>query len=158
MPSSFVRAQGGLGNKLRVVLSYREAHVVDGGTHLVVVWVLGEECPARFLDLFEPLDGVSFIDTDDPAMASKLRAFGAPDVSLPRDMHSHPAIASVPSREAAMFLHLRPRPALVREIGRVVERCGAGYCAVHVRRTDHAKVLPRAAPALLAFAHSPSPC
>ena len=108
------------------------------GAHLIVVWVFNEECPARFADLFEPLEGVTFIDTDDPSIACKLSDLGAP-ASLPRDMRTHPAIATT-GREASMFLHLRPRAALAREIARVVQRCGPEYCAVHVRRTDYAKV------------------
>jgi hypothetical protein len=146
---AFVRAKGGLGNKLRVVLSYREAHVIDGGMHLVVVWVVDEECPARFLDLFEPLGGVTFVDSDDPAIESKLRALGAPEgTTMPRDMRTHPSIAACHSeaerwlseREAAMYLNLRPLAELADEVAQCVARNGSSCCAVHVRRTDHVKL------------------
>ena len=158
-PSSeitFVRAKGGLCNKLRVVLSYREAAVVDGGHRLVVVWVVNEECPARFAELFEPLDGVDFLDSDDPELDSKLRALGSPHgMKMKRDMRTHPAIAALgdsdsggadhssdreqwmSDREATMYLQLTPRHEIRRAVDAAIAGCGSGYAAVHVRRTDH---------------------
>ena len=151
--NAFVRAKGGLCNKLRVVLSYREAEVVDGGKHLVVVWVINDECPARFDELFEPLDDVTFLCSDDPQLDEKLRALGSPEgVSMKRDMRTHPAIAALESasstgsrdqwmarREALMFLLLKPKPAIAERIAQCIARCGGkgAYAAVHVRRTDH---------------------
>ena len=143
---TFVRAKGGLCNKLRVVLSYREAAVVDGGHQLVVVWVVNDECPARYCDLFEPLDGVLFLDSDDPQLEEKLIALGSPHGStMKRDMRTHPAIAALENenekwlsdREAAMFLSLVPIASIQAEIAAMVRQCGDGFAAVHVRRTDH---------------------
>lgn len=150
--TTFVRAKGGLCNKLRVVLSYREAAVVDGGHRLVCVWVINDECPARFDELFEALDGVTFLDSDDPQLEEKLIALGSPQGStMKRDMRTHPAIAALGAesteaerwmseREANMFLMLRPRAALRDRIDATVARCSAHYAAVHVRRTDHVEL------------------
>ena len=53
-----VRAFGGLANRLRVVLSWRATF-----GELEVVWRPdGEIAHGRFLDVFEPLNGVTFVD------------------------------------------------------------------------------------------------
>ena len=146
--TTFVRAKGGLCNKLRVVLSYREAAVVDGGQRLVCVWVINDECPARFAELFEPLDGVTFLDSDDPDLEAKLIALGSPHgTTMKRDMRTHPAIAALGAtseaerwmseREANMYLQLVPVLAIRRVIAETKGRCDVDYAAVHVRRTDH---------------------
>lgn len=150
--TAFVRAQGGLCNKLRAVLSHRE-YAADRSEHLVCIWVIGPECPARFCEMFMPLDGVTFVDSDEPGLEARLRALGAPlDASIPRAMRSHPAIAVQPDgagsgrdawlsdRESAMFAQLTPCPELMKTIEATISRCGTTFAALHVRRTDHVEL------------------
>ena len=141
---SAVKANGGLGNKLRVLLSYREVVVVDGDGHLVVVWANGEDCPARFDQLFEPIPGVTVVDATEPNLDKTLRHIGVTQIK--NAMATHPIIASSKSdREAKMYLQLQPIAAISSAIAECVARCrdesvGGHYIAVHVRRTDHAKL------------------
>jgi hypothetical protein len=111
----------------------------DEGKQLVVVWIMGEECPARFAELFDPLDGVIFVDSDDLDLAAKLLCMGAPtSTTVKRDIFTHPAIAASPEREVAMFSKLQPRAHLERAVNEMLLRCGGArsFVAVHVRRTD----------------------
>lgn len=128
-----VRADAGLGNKLRVLLSYREA-ARDAGRRLVVVWPRGDACPAGFDELFEPLDGVTIVDDDAP---ETLRGLGVPS-RVPGSIQCHASVRDT-EREALMFAQLRPLPHIARRIAETVASCGAGFAAVHVRRTDLSK-------------------
>ena len=133
-----MRAMGGLGNKLRVLLSYRESVVVDSGGVLVVVWVRDEHCPERFDELFEALDDVTILDSNDADLEERQRSLGVTKIAS--RMRAHPAIEEGSAREVAMWQTLRPRARIARMIADVRARCGKGYLAVHVRRTDHAQL------------------
>jgi hypothetical protein len=56
--------RGGLANRLRTVLGFRlVASLCDA--ELLVCWKPSPACPGHFLDVFEPIAGVSFIDEDE---------------------------------------------------------------------------------------------
>ena len=114
--SVLVVAEAGLGNKLRVALSYLDV-ARRCGQQLVVFWRLGPACDTRFLSLFEPLHGVHFIHQLDEIEAVRL-------VQQPSPCHdSHPAIKYTP-REAEMYLALRPLPAIARDVAELTAACG----------------------------------
>ena len=59
-PYITVFAKNGLNNKLQVVLSYLyKAHVEE--KKLIVYWIIDDECPDIFDNLFEPIKDVTFI-------------------------------------------------------------------------------------------------
>ena len=62
-PCWIVVAEAGLCNKLRVLLSYREV-AQDAGHHLLVVWQQGNFCAEHYDDLFEPIDGMTVLRSD----------------------------------------------------------------------------------------------
>ena len=116
-----VRTQGGLANRLRVLLSYREV-ARDQGVTLECYWPIEDCCPASFDSLFEPLVGVTVVDA---------AAAGC----VPGRMMSHRSIKGT-EREASMYLGLQPKEPINQTIKDSIERCGALFVAVHIRRTD----------------------
>ena len=113
---------GGLCNRLRAILSYRALH-----GSVQVVWDANEYVShAHFLDVFEPLHGVSFVE-------------GAWDVE-----DYAPAVGAPEGWELG-YAELRPvveiRSRLIYHLPFYGWRCRPDamilYDAVHVRRTDH---------------------
>ena len=133
--SVLVVAEAGLGNKLRVVLSYLDV-ARRRGQKLVVFWRLSPECDATFDELYEPLDGVRFLHALPPNLPTAPR--GAYD--------THPEL-QISERESAMYAQLRPRPSIsARVAARLKAFGGAEFCAIHVRRTDHAELFGERSP------------
>ena len=140
MPPLSIRAEGGLCNKLRVILSYRLA-AMDEGRHLIVVWANGGPCPALWEDLFEPLAGVTVVSTDSPSLRAALAPMSLEECAVPSEFGTHPRIAGTP-REAQMYSLLRPKPSILRSIEDAIARCKDGsddgrFLAMHIRRTDY---------------------
>ena len=133
--SVLVVAEAGCGNKLRVLLSYLDV-ARRRGQKLVVFWRLSPECDATFAELYKPLDGVRFLHAPPPNLPTAPR--GAYD--------THPELQFT-ERESAMYAQLRLRPSiLARVAARLKEFDGAEYCAIHVRRTDHAELFGERSP------------
>jgi hypothetical protein len=154
-----VRADGGLGNKLRVLLSHREL-ARDAGRALVVLWKLDPACPARFCDLFEALSGVTIVYSDAVDLRAALHALGVHESSISGAVHCAPAIAGT-ERETLMYADLRPSALLASEVASTVASCGTDYIAIHVRRTDlvaqHGISTPDGEFELFLDAHAPRP-
>jgi len=144
-------AEAGLCNKLRVLLSYREV-AQDEGRHLIVVWPQGDFCPARFDELFEPIDGVTVLCGEASRLLEPaLVRMQLPPNALGGDFHTHAAIAAT-NREVSMLSHLRPLPAIAAAIESAIQRCGPSFVAIHVRRTDFEKLFGEKTPEA-AFEH-----
>ena len=130
-----VVAEAGCGNKLRVVLSYLDV-ARRRGQQLVAFWRLSPECDATFEELYEPLDGVRFLHALPPNLPTAPR--GAYD--------THPDLQFT-ERESAMYAQLRPRPSVAARVAaRLKAFDGAEFCAIHVRRTDHAELFGERSP------------
>jgi len=132
----FICAEAGLCNKLRSVLSYREA-AVQRGRRLVVLWRLGAACDSPFEDLFEPLPGVVMLHglgELPPAHREALAAGGGAAKASVYD--SHPSIKYTET-EATMYAALSPLPPVRAAAAANVAACGGAFVAVHMRRTDH---------------------
>lgn len=118
-----LRPVGGLGNRLRAMLSRLEPG-------LVVQWSIDWECAfGKWEDAFEPIDGVAIVNV-----------VRKPDDSFdePRDLETCDPVHSthfgrnyrqlVPVLDVAMRIH---------------ELCRNGaFDAMHIRRTDHEHVIP----------------
>jgi hypothetical protein len=108
-----VEAIGGLCNRLRVVLAYRAAY-----GRVDVVWQpTGEIAGARFGDIFEPLEGVRFLD-----------GYADPVLRTTDPLHGVPWVLGY--RDLVLQRDHRDRLSDIRAA------VGGPYQAVHVRRTD----------------------
>ena len=54
-------SDGGLSNRLRVLVAYMHIAKVSYKAELVFVWDVNAACPGHFLEIFRPIQGVSFI-------------------------------------------------------------------------------------------------
>jgi len=100
-----IRARGGLANRLRVVLSRFPGPVVWEPHH--------ECCNAGFLDVFEPVDGLTVLT------------------------HGSGVETTDPDRQWSHHLSkVRPRPEIQSRIDALKASMGS-YDAMHMRRTDH---------------------
>ena len=135
-----VSADGGLCNKLRVVLSYRRVARARGRT-LEVLWVQSDHCPGRFDELFEPVAGVAFAHDAVELSAACQAAFW--QRSLPVSMLGacfacHPSVRGTDA-EVEMWRELRPLPAIAQAVAAklaLLTEGGKEFVAVHIRRTD----------------------
>lgn len=102
-----LRAEGGLCNRISAILGYRAKH-----GPLEVIWPIEDPIihGTHFDELFEPLDGVTFVGSGAP---------DATDYAPPRDL--------LTGWEGA-YRELVPRAGVVR--------MSEPYDAVHIRRTD----------------------
>jgi hypothetical protein len=138
---------GGLCNRLRQILSYRSEH-----GQIEVLWANSDAVShGAFLDVFEPLDGVTFtyageIDGQDVAGADIV---GYAQVSP----------GAKPGWEKG-YAELRPKAHVIARVKELVakldptwspeaKRGPPSFNAIHVRRTDHADHAPK-------FGHSTS--
>jgi hypothetical protein len=113
-------ALGGLANRLRAIFS-RYAPEVG----MKVVWTRPWDIAgAHFLEVFEPVPGIEFIEHPGGDVEGSWGAAINPD-----DWHRHYAL-------------LRPRPALQEKIDRLRRNLGE-YVAIHARRTDHVRLAHR---------------
>lgn len=118
-----VRAIGGLCNRLRVTLSYR-ALARAQGQKLEVVWVPdGEIAKARFADVFEPLEDVTFLD-----------AGRGDELATTDNTHAAPIDWGLAYRDLRLVERWDSH---CRNIRRALLEVGVGfYQAMHMRRTD----------------------
>jgi hypothetical protein len=116
---------GGLANRIRSILSWRSSH-----GPIEVLWARSTGvCRARFLDVLEPLEGVTFGDIGDgPAQDYKGPCDVAPTCSLAPD--AKPGWTE-------SYMELRPLPPIQARIDAIKKTIGSPYYAIHARRTDH---------------------
>lgn len=117
---------GGIGNRLRVILSYRALY-----GEIEVLWARSTGvCRGSFLDVFEPLSGVTFTDMGD-GLAQDLPQFA--DRVGPVSSASFVAPPSWPLG----YMQLRPRHDLMQSVHHLQEQIGGPYAAIHARHSDH---------------------
>ena len=111
-----IRAFGGLANRLRVVMSYRQTF-----GPLEIVWRPdGEIAHGRFLDVFEPIDGVTFLDEGNCGTKTL-------------DPYPHAT-----GGWRFLYRDLKLRPEHAERVKAIRE--WSPYAAMHVRRTDHVRM------------------
>lgn len=114
---------GGLGNRLRTILSWRAVH-----GPITAVWCRSDAvCHGRWEDAFEPLEGVTFEDGGD---------VHAHEYKGPHDVMS---CGVCPGLEGTDWCKAYLELASARGLERVLSEVGYldEYAAVHARRTDH---------------------
>jgi len=113
-----VYALGGLCNKLRVVFSYNQyAKILN--KKLVIIWSKSEQCTGLFLDYFEPVENVLFLESN----KDKLKI----------DYTSHDELSDYPSN----YSELKLLPSILEKIKEKINILERNYISFHIRRTDH---------------------
>jgi hypothetical protein len=123
-PYITVFAMGGLNNKLRVLLSYLYKANQEG-KKLKVYWNIGDNCPDKFENLFEPISNVTIIytkttnDEENEKYDFKINASYNDDYI--KDNY---------------YSLLKPLPLIQNKIDIIKQKLGKEYIACHIRRTD----------------------
>ena len=108
---------------------------------LYVLWSVSVACPARYSDLFEPIEGMHVIYSLEelrPVLEHPQRDLQQQQLP-PETCTVHPRVRDTPA-ETHMYGGLVPLASLRRSISEGVEACGGSrnFVAMHVRRSDHA--------------------
>lgn len=110
---------GGLCNKLRVTLSYYQFAKIQN-KNLIVIWDNTSACNGFFLDYFEPIENVSFIQNNTNNYKIFYNGFSI-----------HPDFPFYITPELKLL------PNMLSEIKKRLDILENNYIAVHIRRTDH---------------------
>lgn len=120
-----IMPEGGLCNMLRVIFSWY-AKAKKEGRELIVCWALSDACPGFFLDYFEPVPGIRFIKGYNPGAKYDYQGCGV------LEEFNHPS----------MYAALNPKAHIQAKVDANIAELrasGAGFIAIHARRTDHIK-------------------
>lgn len=140
-----IESQDGLSNRLRLLAGYMYINkVFDNISHVVMIWDVNEACPGHFLELFHPINGVSFISRlDIPLFAANAMAIYPPSYQNFLEVLRHhylPIWQNPPAWHEArkeMYMHFRALPHVNAHIAEFVERNHiCNNAAIHVRHTD----------------------
>lgn len=118
----------GLGNYLRVVLSYYE-YCKKNNKDLKVLWEVSKTCNGFFLDYFKPLKNVKFIKTTKPIDKKDIKNLDYYGDLWHKDHNPN---------KKKIFNDLKLLPYLEKKIKSIINN--NSYDAIHVRRTDHVKL------------------
>lgn len=130
----------GLANRLRILAAYiyiREEH--HRNSIILVYWESFDNCPAHYLDVFEPLPYVKFIDMNQLAVHD---AEGL-QINTSNTTFRHLVSATVgtePARvfvlEGSIYLNKIVPKKFIRDAVHSFKTVHCNYAAIHVRRTD----------------------
>ena len=109
---------GGLSNYLRVIFSYYE-YAESINSELNVIWIKTSACPGHFLDYFEPVKNINFINTHKPHIKVDYKGCGIHINFKPK------------------YDKLKLKPYLKKIVFDKLDILNKNYIAVHIRRTDH---------------------
>lgn len=124
-----IETKGGLCNRLRVMFSYYKL-AESKKQKLYIIWIPSQECPGHFLDYFESVKNVYFINYD-----IKLKPF-----ILYSGGQWHP---NYNPYNQFIYEKLLLKKKLKDEIDNRIEKLDNNYIAVHIRRTDHIQLAKR---------------
>ena len=122
-----LHAAEGLCARLSAILSYRLVAIAENRA-LYVIWTADAACEGHFLDHFEPLEDVRFVEPEDAPQNG---------IVVERTIDFHDLVRHHGGREAHCFADLKPRPDVAAAVDANVEEVGSDAVAVHIRRTDH---------------------
>ena len=129
LPPLAVMATDGLGNRLRVVLSFARI-ARERGRPLLVQWPVANVCPGRFTDAFEALPGVTF--TEDIAKLGIRPQFAPGSHDFHREVRAQGERACTDC-----YGILRPSAVVRARVDATLAKLGPSFLSVHLRRTDH---------------------
>jgi hypothetical protein len=112
---------GGLCNYLRVLFSYYE-YATSINSELNVIWIKTKACPGYFLDYFEPIPNVNFIENNENPVKI--------------DYHGQDWLRNFPPK----YDKLKLKPYLEKIVFDKLDILNKNYISVHIRRTDHIRL------------------
>lgn len=113
-----VKAIGGLCNRLRTLFSYNQ-YAKFLNKKLVFIWNKNEQCTGLFLDYFEPVENILFLENNND--------------NLNIDYTSHHGLSNYPSN----YSELKLLPSILEKIKEKINILERNYISFHIRRTDH---------------------
>ena len=126
----------GLSNKLRTLMGYLWL-AEQSEQELNVCWHIDETCNGHFLDIFQPISGVNFVDFENEAEAD-FSGYGTFDQILLPYMKSNGLKANIYEEHKRMYRKLEPLPRIQEKVRVFCEKNGISTCiGMHIRRTDH---------------------
>lgn len=147
-----VECSSGLANRLRMLAPFMYiASEVYKDTILVFVWDVNNECPGHFLDVFQPLTGVHFINSNDKpyyiSNATKVYEKSSLHWNVIFDMYEQQIPNNKFLRRRNKFLRefilhesyfkILPKPDIWTKIKTFVEQNNVcNGTSVHIRKTD----------------------
>ena len=115
---------GGLGNRLRMILSCYK-YTLSKNKHLKVYWRVNNEVSfSKFTDVFKPIKGILFIYeyNDEPV-----------DYTSPDNC----SILDKAGEFTYLYRYLQPTNNINKTIRNLISKTGNKYISMHIRRTDH---------------------
>ena len=132
----------GLSNKLRTLLGYLWVAAQEK-EELNVCWEIGDACNGHFLDIFEPIYGLNFINSENGAEMD-FSGFSTFDEILYGYMRRDNVDTDIYEEHQRMYRKLRPLPHIQEKANMFCEKNSISRCiGMHIRRTDH-EVLAKA--------------
>jgi len=114
-----IKPIGGLCNYLRTIFSYY-SYAQQNNEELIVIWIKTNECPGYFLDYFEPVDNIRFINDNN-------------DYNYEINYIGHEGHKDYRPNYEKLELKLEIKLIIKERI----DILNNNYIAVHIRRTDH---------------------
>lgn len=110
-----IQPTGGLSNRLRVIFSYKR--ILNENEKLEILWKIDDNCNGHFLDYFEPINNVVFVNEVNEEINYK----------------------GCSSKEGVEFNYndLILNKEMKRELDDRLSKLGNEYISTHIRRTDH---------------------
>tara|TARA_X000000950_G_C13911780_1_gene659268 strand:- start:1158 stop:1859 length:702 start_codon:yes stop_codon:yes gene_type:complete len=118
-----IKCNDGLCNRLRVIFSYLQVANMQK-KKLIVIWIKNASCDCHFLDFFEPIQNVTFVNNT----LKRIVNYSGNQI--------HPRF--IPN-----YSLLKLNSKLRKTIYDKIELLERPYAAIHVRRTDHLNLLSR---------------
>jgi hypothetical protein len=109
---------GGLCNKLRVIFSYNDFAIYNN-KKLIVIWKIEKNCPGLFLNYFEPINNITFMENNTNNLKIDYKG------------------CSINNDYPPNYKKLKLLPYMIQIIKNKINLLGNNYIAVHIRRTDH---------------------
>ena len=109
---------GGLCNYLRVIFSYYE-YAKSINSKLNVIWIKTDACPGYFLDYFEPIQNINFINKVKTSIKIDYKGCGTNKKFEPN------------------YDKLKLKSYLKKIVFDKLDILNKNYISVHIRRTDH---------------------
>lgn len=120
-PYITVFARDGLNNKIRVMLAYLYVANVEN-KKLRIIWIKDDQCPDNFNNLFEPINNIEFIYTEE----------------IPNDFIDYNTGWTSDNRylKNNYYKYLKPVESIQNDIDNIKNLLKNDYISCHIRRTD----------------------
>mmetsp|Transcript_7434 Transcript_7434/g.12491 ORF Transcript_7434/g.12491 Transcript_7434/m.12491 type:complete len:295 (+) Transcript_7434:184-1068(+) len=138
-----IDSRNGLSNRLRLLAAYMVvAEEIYNTSHIIMVWELNAECVGHFLEIFEPIENVTFIAPSQEHLfkSRALAHFGPSYASFPevlKRFHLDMSPLQWHDIRRDKYRHFIPISYILHEVFQFVTRKNICNCVgVHVRHTD----------------------